>query len=326
MSVTLFLASALLLQGQVEPIELTVLRKPGEKLAYAVRSHLLSEVRGGIVTTWFPDELDLNYDFTMEIGQSKGDGVVDLRYRRPKITQIAGETASEPPKTTVDQVNLDLLVTVSPINEVLAMKNNTAQPTPKKSGESQMSHFEPLPSSRWTSPPQALIDQFIGEVYRLALYTGSLDAALDFAPRLPVDAVSPGDTWQRTVGYSPQKLRGKGNKTAVQRLDYTYTYRGIMDVGGKKVYRVDADLNLDTNLADFFHQVSGMTPSQSGLQSLPLKLKSKIEFDLDFATRRTLKASASSEGGYSIHNTQFQGAAREEKLKGRTTMKLLSVK
>jgi hypothetical protein len=44
---------------------------------------------------------------------------------RPTFTEVRGETFNSPPKTTVDKANLDFQLTVSPINEILGMKDLT---------------------------------------------------------------------------------------------------------------------------------------------------------------------------------------------------------
>lgn len=337
MPLTLLLASALLLQGQgaaptateakPEPVELTVIRKPGEKLAYQVRSHLLIESRGGMMDTWFPEELDLNYDFNIEVQKEKADGIVDARYKRPTMTQIEGETVDGPPQETVEKVNVDLQLTVSPINEILSIADLAAKkPNPKKTPAKKGGKSLRVFGAGTGNLQVNFLGQFIGEIYRLSLFTGSLDSALDLAPKLPVEAVSVGDTWKRTVGYSPQKLKGKGGKQAVQRLDYTYTYKGVMDVNGRMIHRIDGDLALDTDLAEFFHQLTELKPQDTGLRAMKMKLKSKIEFDLDYTTRKTLAARATSEGGYSVMTTQSAEPVSEERLKGRTTMKLVSSK
>jgi hypothetical protein len=155
----------------------------------------------------------------------------------------------------------------------------------------------------------------------LALNTGSLDGSLDFAPKLPLDDVKPGDTWKKTVGYSPQNLKGK-NKDAVQRLDYTYTYVGVVDSNGQKVYRVTADLDTSSNLAKFFFEATGLTSEDTLIKAIPLNLKAHIDFDLDMKTGETLHAESQATGGFSVQTTDSEQALHEERFKGHTVLNL----
>jgi len=168
------------------------------------------------------------------------------------------------------------------------------------------------------------LSQFISEVHRLALFAGNFESSLDFAPRLPFEKLNVGDTWKRTVGYSPQKLKGKNGKTVNQRLDYVFTYKGVVDSNGKKVYRVTGSCLLDSNLADFIHETFEVKPEDTGLKSIPLQLKTSIDFDLDMATQKTLRADATSEGGFKIIITAFpDDPVQEETFKGRTQLRLV---
>jgi hypothetical protein len=148
---------------------------------------------------------------------------------------------------------------------------------------------------------------------------------MDFSPKLPYDEVVPGDTWKRTVGYSPQKLGAKGEKLAVQRLDYTYTYRGMVGSGAKRFHRVTAELALKTDLAAFIHQTFNVKPDVTGLKEIPMSFKGSITFDLDPKTHRTVAAEAVSEGDFRVVSTTFpEDPEIEEKFKGRTTMRLVT--
>ena len=94
----------------------------------------------------------------------------------------------------------------------------------------------------------------------------------------------------------------------------------------KPTVRVTADLNLDTDLSQFLNDMAGVDSSDTGLHKFPLKLKSTIRFDLDPATQRTLYAAANAEGGFGIFTTRDKtNAVVEQRLKGRTVMKLASV-
>jgi hypothetical protein len=171
----------------------------------------------------------------------------------------------------------------------------------------------------------SILGDFIGEVHRLALFTGSFDSSLDFSPRLKSTSVNVGDTWQKTVGYSPQKKSGD-TKSIVQRLDYNYVYKGQVTQNGKKYERVEADLALDTDLTQFISDAFGAEADQTGITKLPITLKAHIVWSLDPVTKDPVFAEATSVGGYSIFVKDLPSdvPALEETFKGRTTLSLTS--
>ncbi|MCW5940820.1 MAG: hypothetical protein KIS66_01220 [Fimbriimonadaceae bacterium] len=293
-----------------------VFRK-GERVQYEVNSHLLAETRAGGLSTFMPEDTDFEYRFAYQVTDLLADGIALAKYQRPTMTITESDGEGEPERK-VEKVNLDLEVRLSPINELLNVKD-LGKKTPPKDGIR-------LVADRPLMRQPDMVANFVLEVHRLALFLGSLDSSLDFAPKLPFEDVAPGATWKRTVGYQPQRL-GSG-KSAVQRLDLTYTYRGPTTSNGKPVLRVTADLDLDTDVAAFANQLYGTTPEESGLFRLPLRLKAGIEFDLDPATRRTLAARATSEGGFQLFVTDYSktNPILETRLKGRTSLGLLAAK
>src|SRR5688572_8139712 len=322
-----------LLSAQAQPIKLSRVFSKGEKLQYDLRSTINSESRGLGLQTWIPEDLDIVYKFSLEVLALKTDGIADVKYLRPSITEIEGETVDSPPKPKVEKLNQELLLTVSPANEILKIKDNTKKPgdkkppakTPAKKPPLMNMHSPVLLSSAGQDSLSLLLSQFVGEIYRLSLFLGPLDSSLDLAPRLPFDDVKKGDTWKRTVGYSPQKLKGKGDKLAVQRLDYTYTYDGIVSSQNKMVHRVTADLEVKTDLAEFVHQTYGVKSDVTGLKEIPLNFKGRIEFDLDQKSMRTLRAVGTSQGGFKVVATQYPNdPVQEENFKGRSVLKLLN--
>lgn len=306
--------------GSAAPVSLGRVFTPKEKLTYAVRSNLHSETRPRGLQTWIPEDLDINYDFTTEVEGLKADGIVVMRYQRPTVTEIQGETFDKPPVAKKQKVNYDFRLTVSPFNEVLEMKDLTP---PKKPAKKTKAAYWKTPAGRQVL--QGMIGQFVSEVYRLSLFVGNFESALDFAPRTPFDAVNVGDTWKRTVGYQPQKLKGKDGKMATQRLDFTYTYKGLVNGAKGKVHRVEGKLNFNTDLAEFVNQTFEVTSADTGLKAVPLSLDSTIVFDLDPKTRHALEANAQSDGQFKIVLTDNENdPIQEEKIKGRTSLKLVS--
>lgn len=316
-------AAAMAGNGSAAPVSLGRVFTPTEKLSYEVRSNLHSEKRQRGLQTWIPEDVDINYDFTMHVEGLKADGISVLHYQRPTMTEIQGETFDSPPVVKKQKVNYDFRLTVSPFNEVLEMKDLTP---PKKPVKKTKAAYWKTPAGR--QGLQAFIGQFIGEVYRLSLFVGSFESALDFAPRTPFDAVSVGDTWKRTVGYQPQKLKGKDGKMATQRLDFTYTYKGLVNgPKGTKVHRVEGKLNFNTDLGEFIHQMFEVGSGDTGLKAVPLSLDSTITFDLDPKTRHPLAADASSQGEFKVVLTDNENdPIQEEKIKGRTSLRLVSRK
>ena len=301
--------------SQDQTVTLNRVSKEHEKLSYEVNSHLQDERREEGLDTWMPSNRDITYKFSAVVNTVKPGGFLEIHYLRPTMTDTVGETFNSPPVQDIQKVNLDLLLTVTPLNEITAEKDLA-----KPAGKGGLLAFSRGSGAQQLNP---LIGQFVSEIYRLALNVGSVDSSLDFTPRLPIDDVKPGDTWKTTVGYSPQMLQSK-DKTIVQRLDYTYTYVGIVEADGKKVYRVTADLNVDTDLAKFFHDSTGTTPEETGLKAMPMTLKSHIDFDLDMNTRETLHAEMASNGTFSIQLNDKDEALFEERFKGSTTLDLTS--
>lgn len=296
----------------------------GERAQYEVQSTLNAEVRMADLDSWIPEDLDLIYRFNYAVTEMKADGICVMRYQRPTMTEIQGETADSPPRTKVEKTNLDFELTVSPINEVLGLKDLTKKPEKKPgSSGSKLNVFSPAGRAQL----QAFVGQFTGEIYRIALFVGSLDSSMDFAPPLPVTEVAVGDTWKKTVGFSPQKLGSKGDKLAVQRMDFTYTYKGIVESNGKKVHRIEGALNLKTDIAAFIHQTFNVKSDVTGLKEIPMNMTSTVQYDLDLKTHQTLSASAVSSGGFGIVATvQPKKPVQEERFKARSNLILKSLK
>lgn len=302
---------------QAKPVQLSRVFVKGEKAQYQVHSTLNAEQRQIGLDTWIPSDLDLIYKFNYEVTAMKADGICVMRYLRPTMTEVEGETVDSQPKTKTTKVNYDLTLTVSPINEILDIHDNAKKKDPPK---------KPLlalaPNGLSTS--QNPLENFTGEIYRLALFIGGLDSSMDFSPPLPFDEVSVGDKWKKTVGFSPQKLQGKGDKLAVQRLDFEYTYKGPVTVNGKPYLRIEAALATKVDLAEYLHQVFKVKSDVTGLKEVPMNLTTKVEYDLDPKTHRTVRAEGKSEGGFRIISTSFNEAVQEERFKARTTLTRLS--
>ena len=286
-----------------------------EKLAYTVHSHLTAEERQQGLLTWIPSDVDIDYPFSYTVEALKADGFAQIKYLRPTWTVTEGETSDSVPKPKIDKLNQVLQILVSPVNELTEVKDITPKKKPvKKKPTLQFAR-------RGAAPVQApIFGEYVGEVHRLALFVGGIDSSLDFAPKLPLEAVKIGDTWKRTIGYQPQKLKGKDGKSAVQRLDYVYSYVGPMMVDGKPILRVQAKLDFSTDLVEYLKSIAAN--QDFGIRTMPLNLKATIDFDLDPKTRHTLHATAVSEGGFKFLLKGQDDAYEEERFKGQTDLTL----
>ena len=307
----------------LDPAPTTLTRKfvLREKLAYNVNSHITPEVRMKGLETFIPQDLDIDYGFNYTVEALKADGIAAVRFQQPSLTETRGETSTSLPQAKTEKSDKVYQMTVSPINELLDAKDVTPpKPSKKKPKTNAMAY--------WTAPGGAvqspIFGDYVSEMHRLALFVGNLT----FSPSLPLEAVKIGDTWKRTVSYQPQKLKGKKG-SAVQRLDYTYVYQGPMKVDGKPVVRIQAKLDLNTDLGDYLRTLMaeyGMDEKQTNIKSMPLHMKATIDFDLDPATRMTLAANAISEGGFEINIKDESDAVYEERFKGRTALALVGRK
>lgn len=320
-----FILSALAFQqaSANPPVLLERAFKKGETLNYSVKSHLYYEERQTGLDTFIPQEQGYDYNFSIAVESVEGDGIAKAIYSRPTMTQVLGETFSRPETRKLEKVNWKYRVTLSPYNKVLNMEDLSQKPKPKpKSGSKNV--MSPLNIEAALS--QLDLSQFTGEIFRLAIFAGPLDSALDIAPPLPFDEVQPGTTWKHTVGYTPQRLKGS-SKSAVQRLDYLYSYGGLMGDGAKKFHRVNGKLDLDTDASEFINQMMGIKKEQSQIKGFKLKLKTSIDYDLDPTTRHTLKAMARSEGVIVVDLAAGgQTAKIELNLKGESDLNLVSRK
>lgn len=311
-----------------KPIELTRKFAQNEKLAYQVFSHITAEQRQLGLNTWIPEDFDINYGFSFTTEAIKADGIAVLRYLRPTMTEIEGETSDSLPKTKVEKTNMIYRLTISPINELLDAMDIAPKKTPKtKNGSADWAM--PAAAGQPKQGVMSLFGPFISEAHRLALFVGGVDSALDFSPKLPLEPVKIGDTWKRTVGYQPQKLKNKDGKSAVQRLDYTYTYLGPMkSENGKPILRVQAKLNLKTDLGDYLKTIlaEAAPDAKTNIKTVPLTLDATIDFDLDPVTRHTLSANAQSEGGFSLTIEEESDPVVEERFKGHTSLSLVGRK
>jgi hypothetical protein len=337
------LLTLIALQQAGKAVTLNRVFAANEKYTYDVKSHITLENRAKQLETFLPEDYDMAYTFTAQVKEMKTDGIAIIHYQRPTVTETQGETYQHQPESKVTKTNFDYLLTVSPINEILEKTEikplTEALPSLDGRGWGVGELHDPrfaFNANARTSGKNSEIEpkqddqsleqvaEFIHELYRLALFNGPIDSSLDFAPKLPFNDVEPGDTWKRTVGYTPQQLQDKTSQSAVQRLDYTYTYRGPIQEKGKTYERVTAELNLNTDIAPFANQY--MKKGDLKLARMPMTLKATIEFNLDPKTYDTISAHATSEGGFQVYVTSDPNTIYfETRLKGSTSLNLRSL-
>lgn len=304
--------------------------KVGEKLTYQIRSKLYSEQREEGLAIFLPSEFSINYDTTIEVKGLKTDGFAEVVFRRPTMTMIEGETAESPPKTKVEKTNYNLSMVLSPINEVTEIKdlNAPAKPPAKPGGTTgggrSGSLRALLPAGVASSAAsQDMLGELVMNLHRMALFIGSLDSSIDLAPKLPYDEVRVGETWKRTASYAPQVLQGSGGRMATQRLDFTFTYNGLITQGSRKLHQITGVLNYKSDAGAYFNQLMGTKPEESGIRSIPMTMDSKIVFLLDEKTRHTISVAAESKGDWSINIVGRNEPVVEERFNGTVTSRLV---
>jgi hypothetical protein len=319
-------ALALSLASPTPAVELYRQWKAGTTLSYQVLSHLYTEQRHYETSVFIPDEMDQNYKFTFQVKDVTDEGFATVEYKRPTIEIIEGETVEHPPRKRTEDLNEHLEIEMSPVNALTAVKD-LAPKKPEKDGGGFARTMLRLRDAGMPETTQIVLGSFIGDLYRMALFIGDPETSVDFGPYLPLLEVEVGDTWKHTAAYQPQKLKDKKGKMAPQRIDYTYTYKGVGELDGKKVHQITAVLALDTDIAPYINDLLGMTSARSGLRGLKMKLQAQMEFDLDFETKHTLAVRANSTGSFAIEVTELPNVpVIEENVKGRTRLKLVSIK
>lgn len=333
MSLVGTLAAAILLnpsqapqnQAASEPVSLYRVFKKGENLKYQVRGLIVQETQRIGMPYMQPSDQEINYDSTLTVQAMKADGFADLVYKRPTMEIILGETGDRDRQVMKEKTDINLLLTMSPINHVTNFKDLNVKPvvTPAKPKAKPLMFGS---SSAFAALTSASVGQisvpFVEDLKRVSLFVGTLDTAIDLNPPLPDDDVKVGATWKQTATYQPQAVKGQKDQMQVQRLDWTYVYSGIVDSDGKRVHRITGTLKLDTDVAKMVNAQFG-SASQTGLEALPIKMDMKVEFDLDLTTKHTLAARSESKGSWSLKLVGAPETVLEERFTGRTTLRLV---
>lgn len=326
-AIALLLASS----GPVSPgrqagmIELGRKFVAGEKLIYLTKAEITDEQRSGDLQTFIPNDESITYRHTLDVQKVKADGIADILYTRPTMAITIGDTETAGAKTTNEKLDWKLQMEISPVNEVLSVKDLTPKKpdAPKKEDGLLWLRSRGIQGSRADGTAVGLLFSYVGEVQRLAFFVGGFDTSLDISPRMPFEEIKVGDTWQRTVSATPQKLKGQGDKMGVQRLDYTYTYKGVTKSSeGKDIHRIEAVVKLDSDMAEFARQLTRASKASTSLKAVPLKFEAKVKYDLDLKTMHLVKAAAESSGSFAIEVKGVAQPLLEDRFRGRTLVKL----
>ncbi|MHB8635025.1 MAG: hypothetical protein ACYC96_00970 [Fimbriimonadaceae bacterium] len=311
-------------QSAATPVFLKHTFLKGLKSEYSVDANLQIDERSGNLDTFLPHEIEYQYKFftrTLDVS----DGIATLRYSRPSIIEIKGPTVDSDPIPKTEKLDQLATLQLSPINQVLDYKDQT--PGRKKTSDDPASLVtENAVSDRVQESVMDFIAPFIIDLEQLSVFIGGIDGSLDLEPKFSLDAVKVGDTWKRTVGYQPQRLSSKAGKTVVQRLDLVYTYNGLKESRGRTVQRVHGELKLDTDLGKYVNDLFNAKPENTGLRSIPTRLKIEMDFDLDPTTMQTVYASVASAGSFKIFAFRNQDAVIEQNIQGTSEMRLVSNK
>lgn len=313
--------------GAVAPAPVELFRKwtAGEKLTYSTKAQFTDEQRVGDLQTFLPTDQDISYRHTLEVQKVKADGIAEVLFERPSMTIVMGDSGDSSAKSVTEKMDLKQLLDVSPTNKVLSVKNlNTKKEKDKKGGGLQSLKFARQAQGNIADlVTQSFLLDFVQDFQRLAFFVGAGDSGLDISPSMPFEEVKVGDTWKSTATYQPQKLKGQGEKQAVQRLDFTYTYKGMMkSKEGKDIQRIQATVDFNNDIVDYARQVVGASKASMQVKAAPIKFNATINFDLDPQTLHLVKAIAESKGSFSLSLKGVEQPYVEDRFKGRTIVKL----
>lgn len=296
----------------------------GEYNSYRMNALLVVELKQKGLETFIPTETGYEYAFNTQVHSIDPDGNASMRYDRGPTYRIDQDFANGTNKRVKESDALKYDIILTPINHFIEAKE--VKPATKPGAKPTAKFFRPVQGMPGgIQLTDILAGQYISDLYRLSLFVGSLDSSFDFSPKLPEEPIKVGDTWLATVSYQPQKLSGT-NRQQVQRLDMTYRYDGPMTVNNKKIERISATLGLDNDLVPFINQTYGMSTSESPLKSFRLKFDSKLTFDLEPKTFKTLRGQAISNGLVVVQLKGEDGNYGERKITGESNFVLLGSK
>jgi hypothetical protein len=305
----MLMLSLALLSPVVEPVDLSRVFKMGEKATYSFSSRINVDWRQVPIETFIPQNDGFEYTFTTEVEALKPDGVADLRFRRPKIVLKIGETFDSPPKEQILARDQNYLFVLSNKNRLLSVRDDSPK-QPQKPDSRLFSHLYADEDRRL----QLDIFSWMSQLRQLAAFVNFFDRG----PNLPTRPVSVGDTWKETIGYVPTTVSAGADqgKNLMARLDYEYTYKGLIEFEGQTVYHVVGKIFQDTDAAPFIADLMGVKLEFAPFKEIKLKMDGTVDYYLRQSDLSVHKILAKSEGYTSITVATYEGGpVYEEKFK-----------
>ncbi len=298
---SILLATLLLSSNQTQPVELNRTYKVGDKYVYDFNSKVDIDERQYPSETFFPSSQKINYTFNLQTEALAPDGAANLKFKRTGINIRYSETFDEPPKAETVKTDELLLITFSRANQIIGLKDES--PKKPESGGGLYAFGNGLIPS--VSLVQIPLGQFFGEFIRFAGFVNFFD----FGPNLPTKAVKIGDTWKETKGYSPKTIvaGADAGKSLMGRIDYLYTYKGIVDKDGKKYELIEGKLVQDADIAPYVSSMMGVSAARSPLKEAKIKFDGTVNYYLDAKTLETVLITATSDGYCNLVLKELEG-------------------
>ncbi len=311
--------------ASVAPVKLYRKFKVGETRAYKVSTIVTEEQKSTGLNVFLPRDQGMEYAFTTKVNKVLPGDIAMIRYTRPKTMFIMGEFGDSPERREV-QKGGELIVDleISPVNDILEFIDvEKPKPGKGKPAKPNAKYLRSMGMSR-QGYTDAIGGQFLTSMYQIALGIGSL-SFFDISPVLPVFAVKPGDTWQKTIGYSPKSLYGS-KRLAVQRMDMLYTYVGIVTEGKKSYVKISATTKLSTDLGEYLNQSYGVTSKETGIKSLKANFETLYTYLLDATTLAPIRVESKTSGDTVLTVVGPKEPLEETKFTGEGLMVLVSSK
>lgn len=311
-------------QSIAKPVTFQRTYKVGEKSHYKVHATIETEFRqpASNLLTFLPQDSIIAYDYFTKVTKVEA-GNATLRYYRPSIIETDDTGSAEGPVTVKVPLEVIMDLTVSPINEILDEKevSSIKKPTPVTiPNPNEIMR----PGLRQTAGALGIFGDLFSQLQQISALIGGPGSGIDLKPELSLEPLSVGSTWQKTVGYQPQQIGGGNKKTAIKRLDVTYTFKGLTTYKGKSYYEIDGEIHLNSDLTNYFRDQYHVTADQTHLKAIPMTLDSNLKFYLDPATKQTVLGTVDSSGGMSLTTTDNDQPLIELKIKSNSNLELVS--
>lgn len=311
-------------QSIEKPVSFQRTFKVGEKSHYKVHATVETEVRAPAqqLLTYIPQDSIIFYDYFTKVTKVEA-GNATLRYYRPSVFETDDNGSEDGPITKKVPLEVIMDLTVSPINEILDEKEVSSIKDPQPITVPNPNNVM-VPGFRQSAGALGLFGGLFSQLQQISAMIGGPGSGIDLKPELSLDPLSVGSTWQKTVGYQPQQLGGGSTKTAIKRLDVTYTFKGLTTYKGKSYYEIDGSIHLNSDLTNYFRDQYHVTAEQTHVKTIPMNLDTTLKFYLDPQTKQTVLGTVDSTGGMSLTSTDFDQPLVELKIKSNSSLELVS--